>query len=170
MTNFKKKVIGIMSATAVVASLAVSASAASFSSTAATETYYANVADDIYVNQSLENPYNTSTNYVLNSTYEGGATQYSLTGIYGAQPFTVKNAAPSLRHAVVGSYTSSGTVVATSGDIYTNEEDVTAFAQINNKTLSSNIDYVKYIGDSRVSRTSSSNVYCKLECKIYIDE
>lgn len=166
MKNSKKTLAGIFSAVILATTMATTASAISYSSSNTNVTYSVSADEHAYVNQSRSNPYNTSTNYVLNSTYEISNNKYSITAIYGAQPFLVGSSDPYYRMAQVRAFDANGNVIVNSNPVYTTANDVTALAQKTNITYSSKLDYVVFNGDSRIQQSQSATSYCALQCRL----
>lgn len=120
-----------------------------------------------YVHQIVPNEYNEGTYVVLNSEYQRAGNKFSLTGIYGAQPFLVTVGGvkkdPTIRYAKVRATTGTG------GEIAANEEtananDVTVLAKVYNQSYNSQIDQATFRGDSRIDRYSTATAYCTMDC------
>lgn len=146
----KSFLIRVASSTGVAAltlTMCFSAFAASNNYTSDSSTFSKKVSasDRTYVNQSMENSFNPSTNIVLNSEYYRSGSNYSLSTYYGCVSW---NSAYPYRFARVRAYT--GTTVRDSNYDYAAASDVTVDAHLDDKSYSSDITKVYFEGKSTV--------------------
>lgn len=164
MIKLKRKVAGIMAAISAMTALAISSSAVEIYNNPGS--YTASPDTSTYLHQSFQNPHNSSTNYVLNSSYERVGNKYTIQAIYGAQPFTTNGVGYYYRYAIVRAYDQNGNIAAASNPAISTESDVTAFAQKSNVSYTSNLDYVEFKGECRVNPTQSSTGYLQIRCNL----
>lgn len=145
--SFHIKVASAIGSAALALTMCISAFAASKSYSSAKSDFSSkvNASDHIYVNQSMQNSFNPSTNIVLNSEYYRSGSNYSLSTYYGCVSW---NSAYPYRFARVRTYT--GTTVKDSNYDYAAASDVTVDAHLDDKSYSSDISKVYFEGKSTV--------------------
>lgn len=171
--TFFKRAFSVIGATVSIISLSVSALAVVSDQNYETDnnnvTYVVSPSENAYVYQRQPNAYDESSYVVMSSEYQRTGNKFSLTGIYGAQPFIVTVGGvkrdPAIRYARVVAIAGDKKEIASDEQTAT-ANDVTVLAKVNNETYTSQLDQATFRGDSRIERYSTATAYCPMDCTL----